>query len=208
MREGGMTERLYGQDWEMSGTGIENTWEFGGGMGWYISPNFRADLTVDHHRNAKAHGTVNVPLSAIADPLQADHAGDWYSEFNVQSTTLLANFYYDFGSRHDFNPYVGVGLGWAFNNTNAGKITNPCGCLSAIDGADETNFAWALMAGVSKDLGHGFNMDLGYRYLNMGGAHTGNIIDDATGAEIPDTDPIVDDLTAHELRVGLRYDIF
>jgi opacity protein-like surface antigen len=207
MRESGMIERLYGQDWEMSETGIENTWAYGGGLGWYLSPNFRTDLTVDYHRSAKAHGTATVPLSAITDPDQADHAGAWESEFDVQSTVLLANFYYDFGSRQDFNPYIGVGLGWAFNKTNAGTIVNPCGCLSEIDGANETDFAWALMAGVSKDLGHGFNMDLGYRYLNMGGAHTGNIID-VDGNEMADTDPSIDDLTAHQVRFGLRYDIF
>jgi opacity protein-like surface antigen len=207
MREGGMVERLYGQDWEMSDTDIENTWAFGGGLGWYLSPNFRTDLTLDYHRNAEAHGIATVPLSAIADPDQADYAGDWNSKFNVQSTVLLANFYYDFGSRQDFNPYIGVGLGWAFNKTNGGTVLNPTGSTYDIDGANQTNFAWALMAGVTKDLGHGFNMDMGYRYLNMGDAHTGNIIDN-NGLEIVDTDPIVNDITAHQVRLGLRYDIY
>jgi opacity protein-like surface antigen len=206
MRESGMTERLFGADWEMTDTSIANTWAAGGGLGWYMTPNFRADITVDYHRNAEARGSVYIPVSAVpaATP---DMAGDWDATFNVQSTALLANFYYDFGARHDFNPYIGVGLGWAFNKTSGGSITDPCDCNTSIDGDDQTNFAWALMAGVTKNIGNGFNMDFGYRYLDMGGAHTGNMIDKA-GAEVPDTDPVVDDITAHEVRIGLRYDIY
>jgi opacity protein-like surface antigen len=205
LREGGMTETLYNKDWDMHDTGIENTWAVGGGLGWYLSPNFRADFTVDYHRNAEAHGTTTIPVVAGSDPA-VYYPGAWESKFNVQSTVALANFYYDFGSRADINPYIGVGLGWAFNHTNGGVVTNPCGCVSEIAGDKETSFAWALMAGVSKDLGHGFNMDLGYRYLNMGSAHTGNIMDKA-GVEIANTDPQVDNLSAHEVRIGFRYDL-
>lgn len=181
----------------LSNDELDNTWDFGGGIGWYLHPNFRADLTVEHRRSADA--------SAVAYPY--DPVAEMVFDFDVQSTFLLANFYYDFSARSDFNPYVGFGIGASWNTTGNGSVTDACGCVSGMDGARESNFAWALMAGVSKNIRDGFNVDLGYRYLNLGGAHTGNIIDNA-GAEVPDTDPVIDTIAAHELRLGFRYDIY
>lgn len=192
-REVEMTENGYA----LSNDELDNTWDFGGGIGWYLSPNFRTDLTVEHRRAANA--------SAVAYP--GDPLLEMVGDLDVQSTFLLANFYYDFSARSDFSPYVGFGLGWAWNTTGNGTVTDVCGCVSGLDGERETDFAWALMAGVSRSLRDGFNVDLGYRYLNLGGAHTGNLIDNS-GVEVPDTDPVIDAISAHEIRLGFRYDIY
>jgi opacity protein-like surface antigen len=176
---------------------MDNSWTFGGGLGLYLSPNWRTDVTADYRRDADLHGFL-----PDANPFIA---GD--RNFSLNNTVLLANLYYDFGSRMDLNPYVGAGIGWAFNHTHNGEATDQCGCVSSIEDGDQTSFAWALMAGVTKSLHDGLNLDAGYRFLSMGEAHTGNIVT-TKGVAIDNTDPEIDHLYAHEFRVGLRYDVY
>ena len=84
-----------------------------------------------------------------------------------------------------------------------------CGCVSSIESASQSNFAWALMAGVTRELDRGFNLDVGYRLIDTGRAHTGNVILNAKngGGSIANSDPATSDIYANEIRVGLRYDI-
>jgi hypothetical protein len=47
------------------------------------------------------------------------------------------------------------------------------------------------------------HLDVGYRFLYLGDVHTGGIV----GSAVPTPGPRLDDLTAQEIRVGLRWDI-
>jgi opacity protein-like surface antigen len=58
-------------------------------------------------------------------------------------------------------------------------------------------FAWNVMAGVSYDISQNLKVDVGYRYLNAGKYTTLPSWISGTGAQTKD-------ITAHELRVGLR----
>jgi opacity protein-like surface antigen len=60
-----------------------------------------------------------------------------------------------------------------------------------------TGLAWALMAGVGVQVGHGGVLDLGYRYVNLGEAAT-KLDQFRIGTKIKD-------IEAHEFRVGLRW---
>ena len=57
------------------------------------------------------------------------------------------------------------------------------------------------MAGVEYPINENLSLDLGYRYLNLGDAQTGYVTD-ARGVS---TRMDYKDITAHEVRVGLRY---
>jgi len=178
---------------DFDSSSMANSWNYGGGLGWYLSPNWRMDVTAEHHNGAKVSGDVT------------STAFTGTQEFNVSSTVLLANLYYDFTGRAGFNPYLGVGMGWAANHANGGTATDKCGCVSGIDEATQNNFAWALMAGVTRDLDRGFSLDVGYRLLDVGGAHTGNLMNKISQGL--NTDPATSALYSNEIRVGIRYDI-
>ena len=75
-------------------------------------------------------------------------------EYDAQ--LLMANFYYDFDINSPVTPYIGAGLGVAFNDVD---YIN--------DSDDSTSFAYSLSAGVSVAVNPKINVDLGYRYLNM-----------------------------------------
>jgi opacity protein-like surface antigen len=202
-------------NYDLSMTSIANTHSFGAGVGYYFSKNIRGDITFDWRREAAVRGSV---LDGVAT-VQGER------QFGVSNMVALANLYYDFDTRTHFTPYIGVGLGIARNTTKAGRVEiayNPnyaCAdatvatCSATFEGATETSVAAALMTGFSARLHDRLHLDAGYRFLYLGGAHTGDIKTTSTVIATGDVtngtaaDPIIHDLHAHEFRVGLRWDI-
>jgi opacity protein-like surface antigen len=199
----------------LSSTGIGSSSSFGGGVGYYFSKSVRTDFTLDWFSKADATGTVAHPGATFSGR----------RDFGIKSMVGLANVYYDFDTRTRFTPYLGVGVGFAHNNTTAGTVTElgTCGCYvpgsMTIDGAKSTSAAGALSAGFSAKLHDRLHLDAGYRLLYLGSAHTGLIRGTRTAAApvlpgvpapgLPATspDPVVEDIVAHQFRVGIRWDI-
>ena len=60
----------------------------------------------------------------------------------------------------------------------------------------QTNFAWQLMAGVTREVGNGLLLDVGYRYVDLGDVSASSPgIGHAFNLER---------LTSHEVKIGLR----
>ena len=189
------------------GAGIGNSRAWGGGLGMYFSPSVRGDLTVDWGNAASVSGSANNSL------------GSAQGQFGVKHLVGLANLYYDFDTRTRFTPYLGVGLGFARNTTTAGDgsaICTACGSPPATativtDGATKTNAAGALMAGFSAKLVDRVSLDAGSRFLYTGDARTSDMAVTYSPAapSAPATLPkmSVNDMYAHQFRVGLRVDL-
>lgn len=188
---------------EFSNSKIDDQWAAGFGVGYYFSRSVRADITWDHRFETDVSGHVPAPL--VNFPGQRT--------FGLKSNVFLANLYYDFDTRSRFTPYIGVGIGFAQNTTTKGSVPNdPCGCFTdvTIAGDSHRSVAGALMTGFSFNVRDRLHLDAGYRYLYLGEAHTGLITGTVTVPQVgavPDGDPRVTDIWAHEFRVGLRYDI-
>jgi opacity protein-like surface antigen len=182
---------------------VDNSWAAGGGIGYYFGRGVRGDVTYEWRGTTDVHG-----------------GGAFSTDFDVRTQVILANLYYDFRPFERFTPYVGVGLGAARHSTSGGTITTVCGVCSTYDGDSNWSAAGAVMAGFSFriDRGHApvsikdgpayvepgrLHLDVGYRFLYLGDVHTGNLV----GAAVPTPGPRLDDLAAHEIRVGLRWDI-
>jgi opacity protein-like surface antigen len=182
---------------------VGNSWAVGGGIGHYFGRGVRGDVTYEWRGNTSVHGT-----------------GAFGSDFDFKSSVILANLYYDFRPYERFTPYIGVGLGAAYHSTSGGVFTC-AGVCGPYDGGSNWSAAGALMAGFSVRIDRGgherisikdqpvaaepgrLHLDVGYRFLYLGDVHTGGII----GAAIPTPGPRLDDVTAQEIRVGLRWDI-
>ncbi len=104
-------------------------------------------------------------------------------ETDMSSTAVLANMYFDIGGRDRITPYFGAGIGFAYNDT--GSDTN-------------VDLAAAAMAGLSFSIHDGLLLDAGYRFLYLGDAETA-----PSGAAAALS---IDEIYAHELRVGFRYE--
>ncbi len=88
-----------------------------------------------------------------------DVKGTW------NNSTLFANLFWDFHNDTPFTPYIGAGLGLAFNYTGF-DIHNGGDKLSMDDRF--TNFAWNVGAGASYSFNENFAIDASYRFVSMG----------------------------------------
>ena len=123
---------------------------------------------------------------------------------DIESWVGLANAYIDLGTWRGLTPYVGGGVGIASVSVLGLEDVNTPNAGIGF-GADhtETNFAWALYAGVSYDVTSQFTMDLGYRYLDLGDARSGTVTAyDGSGSY---SGQELRDLTSHDLMLSARW---
>ncbi len=191
----------------LSGGDRAGSWMFevgvGCGMGEQSNPfgvsGMRADMTFGY-RGASAI-TGGVPGYTQASSVKAD----------VTTYTQMFNLYKDFNvGMGSFTPYLGVGIGMAYHqmdNVYVSQSNATYGNFSyVVEGDQDLNFAWSLMAGFSVDLRENIKFDLGYRYMDMGSVNSNNGI--LAISNVPTADPYLDaDMTAHEIKFGLRYEV-
>jgi opacity protein-like surface antigen len=188
---------------------LRDEFSVGGGFGYQFTNWLRADVTADY-RNKSNFGAVSS---------RTGFREGYNSELgSFESTTVLLNGYLDVGKWWGVAPYVGAGVGFAQNRfrdyySETTCVTSTCGDDPTRPGfvpytlgpqgkvyrpkSSDYNLAWALMAGVAVDVGYGFKLDLGYRYVNLGEAKTKL---DAYGFGTK-----LKPIEAQEVRLGVRY---
>jgi opacity protein-like surface antigen len=163
-----------------TGTTIDDRFTVGGGAG-YKSGWFRMDATLDWGPRASF---------ASASP-------DY--RIKVETTTLLANMYLDLGTWSGITPYIGAGAGMSWNRTS--DYFSNTQLIPGIAGLKEQRweFAWAAMGGMTYNLSPNLLLDVSYRYLNLGDA--------ITPIASNNNQITIKEMSAQEIRVGLRYNL-
>lgn len=211
---------VYGYDAAGSAVTVPDSWvggddtlpmTFGIGIGRYWSDRFRTDLTFEWIRQSKA--LIDGQTTYV------DAAGDTH-EISMQDETkregglFLANAYLDLAGdeKARLKPYIGAGVGFALNILSRESIVseaicNPCGGTYAWyeDTAGKkttvTSFAAAAMVGFTYDIHDSMKLDVGYRYLHVGGSDIGlNVFGGSSAVKI-------DSQNDHQIRAGIRMDI-
>ncbi len=181
---------------------VKDTGNFGGGLGHYFTCNIRGDITVDHRFKSDMSGFNPNPFAANYGR----------STWGYESTAIMTSMYYDFNAGSRFSPYIGVGFGTVHNAFSAGKgviapgANNPAdeGTPITVAKADSWHVAGALMTGFVFNVTERMKLDTGYRFMYLGAGKTGDTANSFGGTGGPIH---VENLHAHEFRVGLRYDI-
>lgn len=107
------------------------------------------------------------------------------TEGKFKSESYMFVVYYDFFPYSWFTPFVNAGLGYTRS-----KLSFHNKIVDAGYQAKDDSFTWSLGAGISAKVTNRFNIDLGYRYYDMGELSQFN------GKT---------DVTDQEIYVGLRY---
>lgn len=199
---------------------------FGVGFGYSFESGFRSDLTFDYTAPMKYSGRANYANTGIGP-----YPYDFRTENRRHTGTLMLNGYYDLNGMGKFRPYVGAGVGIAWTEVYNSKATDPhipttthgrpgyifptlaYGHKGVQYNKTSTNFAWALMAGVAYQLTNTIDLDVGYKYLNIGTVKTGGTPFVSDGEEISGgySHWVYSNFTRlknvgdHQIRVGLRY---
>jgi opacity protein-like surface antigen len=111
-------------------------------------------------------------------------AGFTTGEFKSQSYMFV--LYYDFFPYYWFTPFVNAGVGYTQNRLSFYNST-----VDVKHSIKDDSFTWSLGAGISAKITNRWNVDLGYRYYDMG---------DGLAVYNGKTD-----VTDHEVYLGLRY---
>jgi opacity protein-like surface antigen len=179
---------------------------FGVGVGYGYSSWLRFDITGEYRGDATflaqdkypgANGTFTFPQPGF-NPGTNEYTAD------IQSWVGLANAYIDLGTWHCVTPYIGGGVGFANISVLGLKDVNVPN-NSVFYGADhtETNFAWALYAGLAYDVTPSMTLDLSYRFTDLGDARSGTVTAFDLSSSYHSVD--IDNITSHDLMLGVRW---
>src|ERR1700728_5114660 len=133
---------------------------FDAGVGYEWNSWLRFDVTAGYRDRTQVNARgVYAPATGLGDAYQG----------YLRSWVVLANAYIDFGTWDCLTPFIGVGIGGAYNQM-ADLVDMGIGTTGAGFGRNSTNWspAYAFYAGLDYDVTKNFIVELSYRYLNYG----------------------------------------
>jgi opacity protein-like surface antigen len=189
------------------GHGFTGGTSYGVGVGYQFNSWFRADITGEYRSKVMFSGTDFANIAGLG-PIS-----DVYSA-RFSSWVAMANVYVDLGTWWCITPFVGAGVGGAFNQIDGlqdlGSIPSPgVGSVNSAsyfaNAANKTSFAWAAHAGLSYKVNQNFTVELAYRYLDLGNAVTGkgDTFDGILGGRGRPFQ--FNDLTSQDIKLGVRW---
>ncbi|WP_321344926.1 outer membrane protein [Breoghania sp.] len=177
-----------GEFWNES---LDNTGLVGVGVGYYFNSWFRADVTADYEFKAAYSGRALCVVNCGGASSSLETA-------DIDAWSLMLNAYADLGTWHGFTPYVGAGVGLSYLRATNIRYVNGGGVTGSYGDHGRFDLAWALMAGTSYEVSPNIMIDAGYQFRSLGKAKSGRVYGTRNRIEY-------DDIYAHEMRVGLRY---
>ena len=175
---------------------VLNTFSAGAGMGYKVNDWFRTDLILDYR--SRVH---TVGIGATSPCFIATNTNSCNFDTEIHRWDLLANGYLDLGNWQGFTPYIGAGAGVTWS-----RIWQTVDCTQSVNctlsnnflaaSATHYQFAWALMAGLAIAMTDHAQLDVGYRFLDLGPIAG---ISSVTGTSVTQR------VRANELRAGVRY---
>jgi opacity protein-like surface antigen len=172
----------------------------GGGIGYSWNNWLRFDATLEYRGAANFHALDRY-----------FNAGNFFTnQYTATKSELvgLVNAYLDLGTWWCITPFVGVGAGFAYNKIDHFRDVNViAGGGGWADSGTQTNFAWAVHAGASYKVTSNFVVELSYRYLNLGKAQTGTLVNlDPTVVSGNPLAPITfNNIQSHDIMLGMRW---
>lgn len=184
--------------------GFDSAPFFGGGVGYQWNNWLRIDVTGEYRGKAKFHA-----LDRFFNPFVAPGAFQTNDYTASKSEWVgLVNAYLDLGTWWCITPFIGAGVGVAYNKIEHFRDTNViAGGGGWAESGTKTNLAWALHAGASYKVTSNFAVDLSYRYLNLGKAETGTLVNlDPTVVSGNPLAPVTfNNLQSHDVMLSVRW---
>ena len=195
---------------------LDENLTYGIGFGYHFTDMIRADFTFDGYKS-DFDGTTSSPLPCVDPAVFPAFAGTGCRTEDGATASVLnfmINGYVDLGTYVGLTPYVGGGLGYSY--VDWGSLSESTFCTGAtcpqaflgsgeVEGETSWRFAYAFMAGLAYDITNNMKVDLGYRYRAIDGGPM-FVFNPATGATgTQGEDP---GFTTHEVRLGVRYDLW
>jgi len=175
-----------------------NSSVFNLGVG-YINEKFRGDISLRFRNSYK-----------YASSFKDDDFQNMNMEQKFKSTSLMVNGYYDIVQFSNFTPYVNLGLGFSRNKASDYKITGTSTNQTqpftlTREGKTSNSFAWNVGLGSLVHINDSINLDIGYKYSDLGKFSTTNIIKKNEQRPESKAVPISSKMKVHELTAGVIF---
>jgi opacity protein-like surface antigen len=182
---------------------------FGLGIGYTVNNWLRFDVTGEYRGAANFHGldVGAIPGGGFADDRYTASKSEW---------TFLFNGYVDLGTWWSITPFIGAGVGASRNTiSNFGDFSTCVNSLSCVGSggsdafagtASRWNFAWALHAGIAYQVWRNTTIELAYRYIDLGNAHSGDLVA-FDGTNNLNNPMEFHHLTSQDVRLGVRFNL-
>lgn len=178
------------RSWTLAGSGVDEYSQFTLGGALAIGMDFWDQQMVPLR--------LEVEFALRGNSEQSWSDGGIYTTYvkgTWNNSTLFANLFWDFHNDSPFTPYIGGGLGIAFNYTGYEATMRNGEKFSADDRF--TNFAWNAGAGCSYSVNEFLALDASYRFVGLGYNEISHTIDGITTK-------IENEPYNNEFMVGLR----
>jgi opacity protein-like surface antigen len=198
---------------------LDNQITWGLGFGYHFTDMVRADVTVDGFKMGFDGATSSAAPCVDTAAFPAYAGTGCRSEDSATASVLsfMANGYVDLGTYVGFTPYVGAGLGYSYvdwsslgSSTFCTGGTCPAALVAATSSPGEQSwrFTYALMAGLAYDVTNNVKVDLGYRYRKIDGGPMFDFDPATAAAGATGTQGDDPGFATHEVRLGVRYDLW
>ncbi len=195
--------------WTINQQDIQDTSIFGMGAGYVLNNWLRFDVTGEYRTKGAfsaigsyEQGTCNVQ----------GVVGTCFDTFNgnYSAAVFMANAYIDLGTWWCLTPFIGAGVGGAYDRisqvSDIGPLPNgTIGFGFTQQDSAGWNLAWNVQAGVTYNVSDNFKVDFSWRYLDMGSPQSANIFCQNTGSTNSCNFFNLKDITAQDFRIGLRW---
>ena len=174
------------------------------GIGYQFTDYLRGDITAEYRASTRFRANASYPRVAdIAYP---------YYDGDLTSTVVMANGYADLGNYSGLTPYIGAGLGVAYNKTGTTyqhTSFQPLGTFAdgSLPGQSKWNLAWALHTGVSWDVNPRLKLEMGYSYKSLGEVGTRELRCNEGGGVVTNCNEWLKlkNLASNDLHIGMRW---
>jgi opacity protein-like surface antigen len=195
---------VWPSSWAIVQQDIQDTSTFGGGVGYEFNNWFRADVTAEYRTKAMWKATGSYTNFCAGGGTCFD-----VTEGNLSSTVVMANAYVDLGTWWCLTPYIGAGLGGAYNRITGVQdmglnSDGTTGFGFTMNDASQWNLAWNAQAGLTYNVTNNFKVDLNVRYLHVGSPETSEVFCQNTAA-CPGAYYTLTNTSSWDFRVGLRW---
>ncbi|AEH85811.1 MULTISPECIES: outer membrane protein [Mesorhizobium] len=171
------------------------------GFGYHFNDYLRADLNFGYLPGNSANASYND--SAVVTSPTLPTVGS--ASLKNYAFSGMLNGYVDLGTYVGITPYVGAGVGVvrSTRKLSATYIDNndPANNLTQQDNKNQYSLAYTLNAGLAYQVTKNVSVDLGYQYFSAPDA-------EYVTAESLTSFPVKKGISNHQVKLGLRYDLW
>jgi opacity protein-like surface antigen len=195
---------VWPSSWTIVQQDIQDTAIVGFGIGYEFNSWFRFDFTGEYRTKAAVKATGSYTNFCAGGGICFD-----VNTANYSAEVFMANAYIDLGTWWCLTPYIGGGIGGAYNTIsgiqdNGINSDGTNGFGFAATNNSSFSFAWNVQAGLTYNVTNNFKVDFNFRYINLG-SPVSAIVQCQNTASCPGAFYTFKDMTAEDFRIGFRW---